>query len=89
VHALRDALAGAGIRSKRRTRPDIQNRLYRGEIFHNGNIYQGEHPSIVHKPLWDEVQAVLAGNRVARADGARGRHPSLLTARSSTRPANV
>jgi site-specific DNA recombinase len=29
--------------------------------------------------LWDEVQAVLAANRAERANGARGRHPSLLT----------
>ncbi|MDQ6867459.1 MAG: recombinase family protein [Pseudomonadota bacterium] len=51
VHALRDALADAGIKSKRRMRPDgaeyggqkfsrgalyliLQNRIYRGEIFH-------------------------------------------------------
>jgi site-specific DNA recombinase len=93
VHALRDALADAGIRSKRRLRPDgteyggqkfsrgalyliLQNRLYRGEIYHKGNSYPGEHPAIVEKPLWDEVQAVLAANRVERTTGARGRHPS-------------
>ena len=57
----------------------LQNRLYRGEIFHKGNSYPGEHPAIVDKPLWDVVQAVLAANRVERATGARGRHPSLLT----------
>jgi DNA invertase Pin-like site-specific DNA recombinase len=98
VHALRAALAGAGIKSKRRTRPDgtehggqkfsreaiyliLQNRLYRGEIYHKGNSYpgEGEHPAIVEKPLWDEVQAVLAANRVKRTTGACGRHPSLLT----------
>src|ERR1019366_1831054 len=87
---------GAGIKSKRRTRPDgaeyggqrfsrgalyliLQNRLYRGEIFHNGNTYPGEHPAIVDKPLWDEVQAVLVANRVERTTGARASHPSLLT----------
>ena len=96
VHALREELADAGIKSKRRTRPDgaeyggqkfsrgalyliLQNRLYRGEIAHKGNSYLGEHPAIVDKPLWDEVQAVLAANRVERATGARARHPSLLT----------
>jgi len=96
VHALRDELADAGIKSKRRTRPDgaayggqtlsrgalyliLQNRLYRGEIAHKGHSYPGEHPAIVDKPLWDEVRAVLAGNRVERGTGARGRHPSLLT----------
>ena len=47
----------------------LQNRLYRGEISHKGNSYPGEHPAIVDKPLWDEVQAVLAANRVERANG--------------------
>src|SRR5450759_3899497 len=81
VHALRDDLADAGIKSKCRMRPDgaeyggqkfsrgalyliLQNRLYRGEIPHKGNSYPGEHTAIVDKPLWDDVQAVLAANRV-------------------------
>src|SRR5664279_239839 len=34
----------------------LQNRLYRGEIPHKGNSYLGEHPAIVDKPLWDDVQ---------------------------------
>ena len=96
VRALRDELAGAGVKSKRRKRADgaeyggqtfsrgalyliLQNRLYRGETTHKGNSYPGEHAAIVDKPLWDEVQAVLAENRVERATGARAKHPSLLT----------
>ena len=57
----------------------LQNRLYRGEISHKGNSYPGEHAAIVDEPLWDDVQAVLAANRVERATGARASHPSLLT----------
>ena len=34
---------------------------------------------MLNKPLWDDVQAVLAANRVERATGARASHPSLLT----------
>jgi site-specific DNA recombinase len=96
VHALRDELAGAGVKSKRRMRPSgaeyggqtfsrgalyliLQNRLYHGEIAHKGNFYPGEQPAIVDKPLWDDVQAVLAANRVERATGARASNPSLLT----------
>ncbi len=56
----------------------LQNRIYRGEITHKGNSYPGEHPAIIDQPLWDEVQAVLAKNRVERATGARAKHPSLL-----------
>src|ERR1700724_1312944 len=96
VHALREELADAGIKSKRRMRPDgaeyggqklsrgalyliLQNRLYRGEIPHKGNSYPGEHSAIVDKPLCDDVQAVLAANRVERTTGARASNPSLLT----------
>ncbi len=95
VRALKDELAGAGVRSKRRVRPDgtvyggqklsrgalylmLQNRIYRGEITHKGKSYPGEHPAIIEQPLWDEVQAVLAQNRIERATGARAKHPSLL-----------
>ena len=39
----------------------------------------GEHPAIVEQPLWDDVQAVLAENRVERANGANTKQPSLLT----------
>jgi site-specific DNA recombinase len=57
----------------------LRNRLYRGEIPHKGNSYPGEQPAIVEKHLWDDVQAMLAANRVERASGARAKHPSLLT----------
>ena len=56
----------------------LQNRIYRGEITHKGNAYPGEHPAIIEKPLWDQVQAALAVNRVERATGARAKQPSLL-----------
>jgi site-specific DNA recombinase len=56
----------------------LQNRIYRGEITHKGNSYPGEHPAIIDQPLWDEVQAALAKNRVERATGVRAKHPSLL-----------
>jgi DNA invertase Pin-like site-specific DNA recombinase len=95
VHALKDDLAEAGIKSKRRVRPDgteyggqkfsrgalymmLQNRIYRGEITHKANSFSGEHQAIIEQPLWDEVQAVLAKNRVERATGAHAKQPSLL-----------
>jgi DNA invertase Pin-like site-specific DNA recombinase len=56
----------------------LQNRIYRGEITHKGNAYPGEHPAIIEKKLWNEVQAVLAENRVDRATGADAKQPSLL-----------
>jgi len=56
----------------------LQNRIYRGEITHKGNSYPGEHPAIIEQQLWDEIQAVLAKNRVERATGVRAKQPSLL-----------
>jgi site-specific DNA recombinase len=56
----------------------LHNRIYRGEITHKGNAYPGEHPAIVDKPLWDQVQAILAENRVNRATRSDAKHPSLL-----------
>jgi hypothetical protein len=56
----------------------LQNGIYRGEITHKGQSYPGEHPAIIEQPLWDEVQAVLAQNRVGRASGKHAKHPSLL-----------
>jgi DNA invertase Pin-like site-specific DNA recombinase len=56
----------------------LQNRVYRGEITHKGNSYTGEHPAIIEQQLWDEVQTVLAKNRVERVTGVRAKHPSAL-----------
>ena len=57
----------------------LQNRTYRGEATHKGQAYPGEHSAIVEQSLWDAVQAALAENRVARANGANTKQPSLLT----------
>ena len=57
----------------------LQNRIYRGQITHQGKSYPGDHPAIIETSLWDEVQAVLATNRIERETGAHTRHPSLLT----------
>ena len=43
----------------------LQNRLYRGEIVHKGEVHPGEHQPIIDGPLWDAVQAQLALNRDA------------------------
>lgn len=56
----------------------LQNLIYRGEITHKGNAYPGEHQPIVDEVLWDQVQAILAENRVDRATGADAKQPSLL-----------
>jgi site-specific DNA recombinase len=57
----------------------LQNRTYLGEATHKGKSYPGQHAAIVDRKLWGSVQAALNENRVARATGARTKHPSLLT----------
>src|SRR5205807_6290714 len=56
----------------------LQNRIYRGEIVHNQQSYLGEHEPIIDQPLWDVVQAQLAGNATQHNDGGKTRQPSLL-----------
>ena len=56
----------------------LQNRIYRGEITHKGIAYPGEHPATINKALWEEVQAILAKNRVNRVTGSDAKYPSLL-----------
>src|SRR5438105_2637713 len=56
----------------------LQNHLYLGEIDHRGQIYAGEHQGIVHRELWDQVQARLRTNNQANQNGLRLKAPSLL-----------
>jgi site-specific DNA recombinase len=38
----------------------LQNRLYRGEVAHKGQIYPGQHEAIIDPELWQIVQDKLA-----------------------------
>jgi DNA invertase Pin-like site-specific DNA recombinase len=52
----------------------LQNRLYRGEIPHRGEVYLGEHPAIVTIALWERVQARLRRSGLGGRDiRCRGR----------------
>lgn len=57
----------------------LQNRLYRGQVAHKGNIYDGQHQAIIDVELWDRVQAKLASNRRERAVAVGAEAPSLLS----------
>jgi DNA invertase Pin-like site-specific DNA recombinase len=56
----------------------LQNRLYRGEVAHQGNVYPGQHEAIIDETLWQAVQDRLAANRRARSLGIGADEPSLL-----------
>jgi site-specific DNA recombinase len=57
----------------------LQNRLYRGEVAHKGNVYPCQHQAIIDGQLWDAVQEKLSANRKARLLATDARAPSLLS----------
>ena len=57
----------------------LQNRLYRGEVGHKGNVYPGQHEAIVEADLWNIVHVKLAANRKARSLAIGAESPSLLS----------
>jgi site-specific DNA recombinase len=60
----------------------LRNRLYIGEISHQGKHYAGQHPAILDRDLFDAVQRQLDGQR--KAARQRGSEPSLLAGKLFT-----
>ena len=56
----------------------LQNRIYRGEIVHQGTAYPGQHEAILDPELWQIVQNKLAANRQERSLAVGAEAPSLL-----------
>jgi DNA invertase Pin-like site-specific DNA recombinase len=56
----------------------LQNRIYRGEITHQGTAYPGQHEAILDPELCQIVQDKLAANRRERALAVGAEAPSLL-----------
>ena len=56
----------------------LQNRIYRGEIVHQGAAYPGQHEAILDPELWQIVQDKLAANRRERSLAVGAEAPSLL-----------
>jgi hypothetical protein len=56
----------------------LQNRTYRGEVSHWGQVYPGEQLAIIEAELWEAVQGRLTQARCARRSGLNANHPSLL-----------
>jgi hypothetical protein len=56
----------------------LQNRLYRGEVAHKGQIYPGQHEAIIAPELWEIVQEKFAANRRERSLAVGAEAPSLL-----------
>ena len=56
----------------------LSNRIYRGELVHKGQHFPAEHPAIVPKVLWDDVQALMKANACGSSKRVSAQHPSLL-----------
>ena len=56
----------------------LQNRIYRGDIVHQGEAYPGPHEAILDLELWQIVQNKLAVHRQERALAVGAEAPSLL-----------
>ena len=56
----------------------LQNRLYRGDIVHQGEPYPGQHEAILDPELWQIVQNKLSVRRQERALAVGAEAPSLL-----------
>jgi DNA invertase Pin-like site-specific DNA recombinase len=55
----------------------LRNRIYLGEISHNGQWYPGQHEAIVAPALWDAVYAFIERRKQAPREHA-AKHPALL-----------
>lgn len=56
----------------------IANVTYIGQIKHKGNIVRGEHPSIIDKATFENVQQLIKHNRHAGGKAYRHQHNALL-----------
>jgi site-specific DNA recombinase len=57
----------------------LNNRIYIGEIVHQGKSHPGLHEAIIPRDLWDKVEARLEENNQAHRVGASHSTKSLLT----------
>ena len=56
----------------------LNNRTYVGEVVHKGNVYSGEHQTVVSQELWDRAHRILRESPRARANKNRAQSPALL-----------
>jgi site-specific DNA recombinase len=58
----------------------LSNKIYRGEVWHRGHSYRGEHEAIITPELWEKVAAKLeVNNQAHRTKATSGHVPSPLT----------
>ena len=58
----------------------LNNRVYRGEAVHKGNVYEGEHDAIIDDVLWERAHAILGYSYYVSMDVIRNRETGYETA---------
>ncbi|EWS54645.1 MULTISPECIES: recombinase family protein [unclassified Methylibium] len=56
----------------------LSNPVYRGQIVHKGQVFEGHHPAIVDQAVWQAVQDGLASNRQGQRVRRGAKDASLL-----------
>ena len=56
----------------------LRNQIYIGKVVHKGQVYPGEHEAIISPKLFDQVQAIMNGNRLVKSNLPRLQTPALL-----------
>jgi len=56
----------------------LTNPVYIGKITHKGDVYEGEHESIIDLELFEQVQELLKANGRSGGAGTRNKHGALL-----------
>lgn len=54
---------GEKLYSKTTVRRILENPYYKGYVSHKGNLYKGQHETIVNEETWSKVQEIFAKNR--------------------------
>lgn len=85
VTVLARELQREGTRNKQGTVIDkgylyrlLNNRVYRGEAVHKGNVYEGEHDAIIEDALWERTHAILGESPRLRGNNTRTEVAALL-----------
>lgn len=56
----------------------LKNRIYVGDIHHNGQYFAGEHTAIISRDLWERVDAQLRSDNQGRRNGIKANTSSML-----------
>ena len=62
---------GGGLFSRGHLYKILSNPIYIGQVTHRDQVYEGQHPAIVDRDVWDQTQALLAAHAQRKARPSR------------------